>query len=1197
MPVALHRDIRRTLEGAVRAARKAAEEGARTALRELGVADARAPSWLKEDRRELRVRLRAHARTLGDLLDTSDPARMPRLVREIAYAHWHRALFARFLVENDLLVDVTASNAPVRREDLTEIAHDEGREFAEVAAEFAAPMLPQIFPSDDPVLALPLPPETRQRLAALVDGLPAQIFKADDALGWTYQFWQADRKEECDEAVKSGSKIGADELPAVTQLFTEDYMVLFLLENTLGAWWAGKQLALNEDLARDAADEDEIRRKLSPDGYEWRYLRFLREEGVWRPAAGTFPDWPQKAAEITVLDPCMGSGHFLVFALDILAAMRKAEEGLDEPTAVTAVLRDNLHGLEIDPRCTQIAAFALALAAWKRLGGVRALPEMHLACSGLAIGMGKAEFIRLAEKIAEAEGFAGGRGDLLGRERNPMEERALARRRGGLERLYDLFAQAPELGSLIDPRRALGDFGTLYEEGIDGLADVIGKVLVRTEDDPSVREAAVVANGLAKAADLLLRRFTLISTNVPYLGSPKQCEGLKRYIESNHPESAADLSATFIARAVSMLISGGSAAFVTPQTLLSLKAYESFRRDLMSENHLNAVVWLGKNAFQEMNWWAAITSMFVLTRNLKSAGNYAGMDTDSVHKQEEKALLLKIGRVECVPRAVLNTVSLCRIYPFPQKANEMLAQQATSSEGLSSGDTNRFIRNMWEQSFGSKWVPFIGSVNRTELYGGRHQSLEWDSGEGVMANHPGSFIKGASVWGSRGIRITQLNSLAATIYTGELFDKNASTIVFGHDDDILPFYCYVESGEYAREVRKIEQKAYVVVRTLLEVPYDRDRWAKIAAEKFPNGLPKPYSNDPTQWLFDGHPRGSADPNALDDEGKAPRPGLASHPLQVAVVRLLGCRWPRQTGSSFMDCSAIAEPDEIECAGVVDNDGIVCLPALHGEAGAAERLRGVLRAAWGTDWGEGVVHSCLEAEGSDRDLETWLADEFFDGHCKLFHQTPFIWHVWDGLRGGFSALVNYHKLCASDGAGRRMLEKLRDTYLGEWISAQRRAVTGGDATAEDRLAAAEHLHNELTKIIDGMPPYDIFVRWKPLHEQPIGWEPDINDGVRLNIRPFLTAKPWRARGQKACILRVTPGVKKHAGADRGGEPHRDKEDYPWFWAEEHDVSTEDFAGGQKFQGRRFNDFHYTRAFKQAARDRKAKADGKETEAAQ
>jgi hypothetical protein len=311
-------------------------------------------------------------------------------------------------------------------------------------------------------------------------------------------------------------------------------------------------------------------------------------------------------------------------------------------------------------------------------------------------------------------------------------------------------------------------------------------------------------------------------------------------------------------------------------------------------------------------------------------------------------------------------------------------------------------------------------------------------------------------------------------------------------------------------------------------------------------------------------------------------------LQVAVARLLGYRWPRQTGSSFLDCPAVTEPDEVDRSGLVDADGIVPLPALAGEADAATRLRELIRAVWGPDYNEHTIRELLAAEEAKAtDLAIWLADEFFDGHCRLFHQTPFIWHVWDGMRGGFSALVNYHRLCEGDGAGRRLLEKLRDSHLGEWIAMQRRAVAAGEPGAEDRLIAAEHLRGELTKIIAGEPPYDIFVRWKPLHRQPIGWEPDIDDGVRLNIRPFLTAKPKNSGRRDGCILRVTPRVKKHAGADRGAEPHRDKEDFPWFWAEDDDVATVDLAGGPSFNGRRYNDFHYTRAFKERARAARSK----------
>ncbi|MGH7194391.1 MAG: SAM-dependent DNA methyltransferase, partial [Candidatus Saccharimonadales bacterium] len=285
----------------------------------------------------------------------------------------------------------------------------------------------------------------------------------------------------------------------------------------------------------------------------------------------------------------------------------------------------------------------------------------------------------------------------------------------------------------------------------------------------------------------------------------------------------------------------------------------------------------------------------------------------------------------------------------------------------------------------------------------------------------------------------------------------------------------------------------------MKVPFNLREWQVIAAEKHPNGLPEPHSDDPTQWLFKGEVRTS------------------TQPLQVAVARLLGYRWPEQPEA----------PDEIDA--LADDDGIVCIPSVRGEEPAAEQLLALLTAA-------GVEPNV--------DLDDWLRNEFFEAHCKLFHDRPFIWHIWDGRkRDGFHALVNYHRLCEANGPGRRLLENLAYAYLGEWLTRQKDGVKRGEEGAEGRLAAALELQNRLKAILEGEPPFDVFVRWKPLAEQPVGWAPDINDGVRMNIRPFLASDlPGGRTG--AGVLRFKPNIKW--GKDRGKEPQRSKDEYPWFW---------------------------------------------------
>ena len=257
------------------------------------------------------------------------------------------------------------------------------------------------------------------------------------------------------------------------------------------------------------------------------------------------------------------------------------------------------------------------------------------------------------------------------------------------------------------------------------------------------------------------------------------------------------------------------------------------------------------------------------------------------------------------------------------------------------------------------------------------------------------------------------------------------------------------------------------------MPFDLEHWQQVAAEQYPNGLPAPHSDDPTQWLFQGHP------------------ACSTNPLQVAVARLLGYRWPQN------------EVDDLDR--FADADGIVCLPPAAGELPGAQRLSELLAAAYGADWTSTTEERLLtEAGYGGRGLEAWLREGFFAQHCRLFHNRPFLWHIWDGHKEGFAAVVNYHRLT------RQNLERLTYTYVQSWINTQRDADSRGVPGANARLVAALGLQEKLKAIADGEPPHDIYVRWKPLHQQPLDWDPDINDGVRLNIRPFVTAGILRAR---------------------------------------------------------------------------------------
>jgi hypothetical protein len=1096
---ALDSQLRSQLDVVCQKARDQAVAYAQSALQKRGVDAAEALSHFGPKDKELRNRLRARGRQVGDVRNADGTQSIEQLSQELAYEYWHRMLFARFLAENHLLMH--PDGVAVSLEECDELAPEADPPAANgfvLAARYASTMLPQIFRTDDVLLEIEFAPEQRLALEKLLASLPKQTFEADDSLGWVYQFWQTAEKKRVND---SGDKIDGRTLPAVTQLFTEHYMVEFLLHNTIGAWWCAKEgIQGPPGGAGIPAGKSPV---------EMPYLRW-RDDGT--PAAGKFEGWPKTLAEFTMLDPCCGSGHFLVAAFNLLVPLRMHDEGLSAAEASEAVLRDNIFGLELDPRCTQIAAFALAVAAWKYpdAGGYRSLPTLNIACSGQGVTGRKDEWLALAN------------GD------NRLRE--------GMDRLYDLFRQAPHLGSLIDPAR---EKGNMYEAGYAELQPLLTSALSKATDNADLAAVGVAAQGIARAAAFLAKKYSLVLTNVPYLGRGKQNEVMQAYCETHFEKGKADLATSFVLRCLDLCNVGGCSALVTPQNWFFLSRYTPLREKLLTERSWNSVARLGPRAFETISGEVVnVTLVIVTAKKPEADSSLTGIDVADAKTPSDKANRL----TDCVstPLVAAGQASQlsnpdARIVLGSVSDDALLSTLAQTATGLQSFDTLRFFQVFWERGIvDSGWLLAQSTVDETSMYDGRSGILRWEEGNGDLFElmelkknegyTSGIWKAGSQFWGRRGIIVSLIGGLKCSIYDGHPFDNNAGVII-PNDESILPaLWAFCSSSDFCEAVRQIDQKMNVTNATLAKIPFNLEHWQSVASERYPSYLPGPHSDDPTQWLFKGDVANS------------------TAPLQVSVARLLGYRWPEQPKTA----------DAIDT--LADNDGIVCLPGVRGEPAAAERLLELLRTAYGTNWSDSVLHKLLTDAGCKAGitLDDWLRNQFFEQHCKRFLNRPFIWHIWDGRKDGFSALVNYHKLT------HKALENLTYSYLGDWITAQSKSDKAG---ADLRLGAAQALQEKLKLILAGEPPYDIFVRWKPLHEQAIGWNPDLNDGVRMNIRPFM----------EAGILRKNPNIKWTK--DRGKEPQRDKADYPWFWS------------GKDFVGDRVNDIHLTNAEKQAARSRK------------
>ena len=1215
MSVPLPPDLRARLGAAIQEARRVAESGARRALETLAVDRAEPFDSMAFNEQDLRLALRDRGLQAGDRRGRSKGTRqITRLTHEVGYEHWHRMLFARFLAENELLV-APEYGVAVSLEDCRELARELGCDAWDLAGKWAQKMLPEIFTDDDPALKLALPPETRQKLEELLESLPKAIFTAQDSLGWTYQYWRSDEK---DRVNRSGRKVGADELPAVTQLFTERYMVLFLLHNTIGAWRAGKMLAEDPSLAASDSDERAPRERTriaAGGGYDFTYLRFKRAEAQgdgddellrpWHPAAGSFLDWPRWARDLRVLDPCCGSGHFLVEAFELLVRLRMEEEGLAAPDAVRAVLRDNLFGLEIDPRCTQIAAFNLALAAWRMAGERIELPAVNIACCGIAPHASEEHWVRLADELEGLTGKAEDP-DLFSADALP----AHGPLQKGMARLHRLFRQARELGSLVDPEAAKDD---LLRAGYDDLKNLLDAAIEHERRTGNRNERAVAAAGMAGAAEILTGRYTLVVTNVPFLARGKQDAKLRKFAQTHHGNAKGDIATVFLSRIFRWLGEHGTQALVMPQNWLFLTSYRKLRGRLLKERTWNVVARLGEHAFADTQAAGAFAALVVLSAGRpEPGGQMTGLDASAPRGQRpiraaEKAELLEGGAKivasgQAEQRGNPDSVVLMR----PVGDRGLLQVVVHGHQGIASADYPAFGRLFWEVSpDGESWVFQQSTVKKTTNFGGREHVLHWDGIVEVAErqvlpdDRKAVRLQGGGVWKLEGIAVSQIGALPVTRYTGEKFDNNTAALGPLPAEKLPAVWAFCSSPEYADAVREVDQSLKVTNAALVKVPFDLDHWTKVAAERYPNGLPEPFSDDPTQWIFHGDPCRSV---IWDERSKLTARGPTRFDrtvLQVAVARLLGYRWPAERDPAMRlapEQRAIVEG----CStynDLADADGIVCLFPAQGEISAADRLRTVLMRAYGDEWSAATERRLLAATKPNGkppgSLEAWLCDGFFAEHCKLFHNRPFIWHIWDGRRDGFHALVNYHRLAGPNGEGRRTLESLTYAYLNDWIYRQRAERQAGTAGSDARIEHALDLQQQLERILEGEPPCDIFVRWKPLHAQAIGWDPDLDDGVRLNIRPFMRAELRKGGRTGAGILRWRANVRW--GKDRGKEPKepRPRGKFPWFWGcpgRGGVVERTDFeTGDARFDGQRWNDLHYTRAVKYAARFKYAHAE--------
>ena len=436
--------------------------------------------------------------------------------------------------------------------------------------------------------------------------------------------------------------------------------------------------------------------------------------------------------------------------------------------------------IELDQRCVELAAFALALNAWRYpgTGGYRALPELNVACVGLSISASKDEWLALA-------------GD----------DRGL---RTGLEEIYKQFRDAPLLGSLINPEKHLG-MGTLFELKWDVVSPLLSKAL-EGEENEEKSEMAVVASGISKAAKMLSENYWLIFTNPPYLVKGKQSERLQGFLTSYYKAGDADMATVFLKRFDDFLVPNGVHCSVTPLNWYYLKSYSNLRLDLLENSSLLNLTKVGSGATAKASW-DVLRAIAIVSKGPTLKDNLVTGVEATTSSEQERAEELRSSTLSVTTSASLLANPDAKFAFGVASESKLLESYAWSYQGPSTADYSLYGRYFWEvYPLGEDWELQQVTYQESGHYQGLTNILLWEKGSGRLSKNTKAAIRGEGAHGKSGVVITQTRKLPATLYLGGFFDNNVAILACNDPLDLPALWCYCSSDSYYSDVRKLDEK-------------------------------------------------------------------------------------------------------------------------------------------------------------------------------------------------------------------------------------------------------------------------------------------------------------------------------------------------------------------------------------------------------
>ena len=572
----------------------------------------------------------------------------------------------------------------------------------------------------------------------LVHDIAEEDFKISEGgqveiIGWMYQYYNSELKDDTFAKLKKNIKISKERIPAATQLFTPDWIVRYMVENSVGRIWI-------EHLRAVKPDTDE---KATTEKFGWKYYlpEAKQEEDVEKQLVEIRKSYADiKPVDITCIDPCMGSGHILVAMFDVLMDIYLSE-GYDEREAAFDIVEHNLHGLDIDARAYQLAYFAVMmkglqynrrfLSGRKNDDGVRVLVKPHVYAIEESNTINRDHLKYFGYGLDELS-----------------RNNAITQMNGLLDTLKD----AKEYGSIIN----VDNYDWRLLRSFVAETDSDGQM---TFDMAGAEQSKATLEKLVEVGEILARKYDAVITNPPYMSDGGMTPKLSDYLKQNYKEEKADLFAAFIRRCCDITNLYGITSMITMQGWMYLSSFVGLREFVLHKNIQN-LIRIGYNSFPEMNSQVAHACAFVIMNSNVSGylGKYFELNTGKVtddknevfknRKKNDEFYVHSSEDFEYIPNHPLafslsNTLIKC----FEGKK---LSDYAKPRQGLATGENNRFLRLWFEcmmgrisfntssteesKESGIKWFPYNKGGDFRKWYGNNDYVVNWEN-DGYEIRH------------------------------------------------------------------------------------------------------------------------------------------------------------------------------------------------------------------------------------------------------------------------------------------------------------------------------------------------------------------------------------------------------------------------------------------------------------------------------